>query len=386
MIARQAASHAADVRARAEHEVAVFVTRKRREVEEEEMAVRGQVEYLWKAFERGQREQGIDGVDEARGRGPVSPNGARKTSFGAVVRPDLTSPTGETSFGGAGSLLSASLSTHGFMAQRPRDPPNAASLAAKASPRQPSTHGKPNFEQNSITMPYQQRKSGIDLDVAASLRVSNMADLYSSPSGAGASMHNRPDTRDRRYFDPGADVEDTDIRAERSPSLGKREKIERVGGQGDIELQPFAESSQVSAASSYQDSSGPREIARKEEEEQLRTPRGRAVKPIGDSISPATLNVPVRKTRTGSDSSPATVKSLDKHPEPPVTGKRVTFEEPSAVSRDVAEVIDEDDAEEDMQDKQEGKFVSLGLFVSNPFSQTPSLTLKNTIHRSTRPK
>jgi hypothetical protein len=112
MIARQAASHAADVRARAEHEVAVFVTRKRREVEEEEMAVRGQVEYLWKAFERGQREQGIDGVDEARGRGPVSPNGARKTSFGAVVRPDLTSPTGETSFGGAGSLLSASLSTH----------------------------------------------------------------------------------------------------------------------------------------------------------------------------------------------------------------------------------------------------------------------------------
>lgn len=336
--------------------------RKRSEVEAEEAAVRGQVEFLWRAFEKGQRARGMDaGEDVVVGRGPVSPSGGRNTSFRGVTRPDLMGPAGETSFGGAGSLLSASLSTHGFMAQRPRDPPTASSVAAASaaatSPRHPA-HVKPNFEQNSITMPYQQRKSGIDLDVAASLRVSNMADLYASPS-AGASMHNRPDTRDRRYYDPGADVEDAAIQTERSPSLGKRAKIERVGGQGDIELQPFAESSQVSAASSYQGSprtSGAREIdgRGKEEEDQLRTPRGRAVKPIGDSISPAQLSVPVGKKRTGSDSSPGTVKSLDKHPEPPVAGKRVTFEEPTVMGREEVERIEEDDTEDDL-DKAEGE-------------------------------
>lgn len=346
----------ADVRKQAEDEVAAFVARKRGEVEAEEARTRGGVEYLWKAFERGEAARGVDPT-QAR-RGPVSPGG-RKTSFGAVSRPDISSPTGEPSFGGAGSLLGASLSTHGFMAQRPGDPPTSASLARATSPRQQSAYVKPSFEQNSITMPYQQRKSGIDLDVAASLRVSNMADLYASPAAGGASMHNRPDTRDRRYYDPGADVEDAKaITAERSPSAGKRAKIERVGGQGDIELQPFAESSQVSAASSYQGSpgAGGREIGRggKEgEEEQLRTPRGRAVKPLTDSISPAQLGVPAVKGRTGSDSSPATVKSLEGQTDAPV-GKRVTFEEPAETSRQEPERTEEEEG--DTPDKTEGEF------------------------------
>lgn len=346
----------ADVRKQAEDEVAAFVARKRGEVEAEEARARGGVEYLWKAFERGERARGVDST-EAR-RGPVSP-GERKKSFGAVARPDISSPTGETPIGGGGSLLGAWLSTHGFMAQRPRDPPTSASLARATSPRQQSAHVKPSFEQNSITMPYQQRKSGIDLDVAASLRVSNMADLYASPSGGGASMHNRPDTRDRRYYEPGADVEEAKaITAERSPSAGKRAKIERVGGQGDIELQPFAESSQVSAASSYQGSPGTGvgisdgRVGKEGEEEQLRTPRGRAVKPLTDSISPAQLGVPAHKGRTGSDSSPATVKSLEGQTDAPI-GKRVTFEEPSATSRQ--EPVPTEEEEEDTPDKAEGE-------------------------------
>ncbi|GHJ86298.1 hypothetical protein NliqN6_2700 [Naganishia liquefaciens] len=385
-LARQAAQHVTESRTRAEEEIAAFVRRKRDDVEREEALTRGGVEHLWRAFERAERTRaaaaGRLGELGHEGRRPglaASPAGGRKTSFGGVgVRsPDVVSPTGEPSFGGAGSLLGASLSTHGFMAQRPRDsltttttttttPTAAAAAAARAtSPRQPSAHAKPSFEQNSITMPYQQRKSGIDLDVAASLRVSNMADLYASPATAGgASMHNRPDTRDRRYYDPGADVEDAKaITAERSPSAGKRAKIERVGGQGDIELQPFAESSQVSAASSYQGSPGAvigqsRSVRGREgdEEEQLRTPRGRAVKPLTDSISPAQLGVPAAGTKagTGSDSSPATVKSLEKQAvDLAPVGKRVTFEEPAATNRGGPERVAEEQDEEDTPDKAE---------------------------------
>lgn len=369
-LAREAAQRVTDARHRAEEEIKAFVLRKRGEVERVEEEARGRVEYLWNAYESGRKELGMD-PDEpaAQGKPVISALGAfpttnpRSPSFSVgTPRPAMNNPS-PTTFGGAGSLLSASLSTHGFF---PQSSKTAEIPAPAPSRRRPSASGsKPTFEHNSITMPFHHRKSGIDLDVAASLRVSNMSDLYASP--ASGSTHNRPDTHDRRYFDPGADVEDpTPVTAERSPSLGRREKIERAGGKGDIELQPFAESSQVSAASSYQasheDSPAPMTVGNgktpaKGDEEQLRTPRGRAVKPIGESISPAQLG-PAAEGRKDSVSPAATVTSQDK---PAATGraasdgqvptrKRVTFEEP----KEVAGVVEAREEEEILPSEPEG--------------------------------
>lgn len=355
-LARRAASYVTESRAQVEREIREFVRGKRGQVDRVEREVRGEVEYLWEAFEAGQRERG----DEAEAEVGVARVGSfrpARGSFTGMTRPDVPSPPAAT-FGGAGSLLGASLSTHGFFPQHRTEREPVPPVVSPTSPRPTAANHKPTFEQNSITMPYQQRKSGIDLDVAASLRVSNMSDLYTQPSTG--STHNRPDTHDRRYFDPGADVEDVAVapRAERSPSLGKREKIERAGGKGDIELQPFAESSQVSAASSYQASHEDgwgKGGAASGEEEQLRTPRGRAVKPIGESISPAQLNIP-DKGRKGSDSvSPAvTVKSLDKPGDGAravsdgqvPTRKKVTFEEPTE-KQAPAEVLPAETHDED---------------------------------------
>lgn len=361
--------------------------------------VRGRVEYLWDAYEKGHREFGIESQEPTQKPATPGSSGAfpstnhRPPSFGVgTPRPQINNPS-PTTFGGAGSLLSASLSTHGFFPQSFK----AADTPAPTKPaRRPSVTGhKPTFEQNSITMPYQHRKSGIDLDLAASLRVSNMSDLYSSP--ATGSQHNRPDTHDRRYYDPGADVEDPTTAADRSPSLGRREKIERAGGKGDIELQPFAESSQVSAASSYQashDSSasplavGGTKSDGKGEEEQLRMPRGRAVKPIGESISPAQLGIP-REGRKDSVSPAATVTSADK----PANGrtasdgqvpmrKKVTFEEPDAV---VGEVHVEREEEEILPSEPEGRSHLFPHEVSADLLQTPSLISRNMIPRNRTP-
>lgn len=371
--------------------------RKRRQVEAFEEDLRGRVEYLWDAYEKGHREFGLDPEETATlgkpaipGSSGAFPTNHRPPSFGVgTPRPQINNPS-PTTFGGAGSLLSASLSTHGFF-------PQSFKAAAVPPPttRRPSVTGhKPTFEQNSITMPYQHRKSGIDLDLAASLRVSNMSDLYSSP--ATGSQHNRPDTHDRRYYDPGADVEDPTTVAERSPSLGRREKIERAGGKGDIELQPFAESSQVSAASSYQashDSSvSPLTVGAKSdgkgEEEQLRTPRGRAVKPIGESISPAHLGIP-REGRKDSVSPAATVTSADK----PTNGrtvsdgqvpmrKKVTFEEPNEVA---SQVVVEREEEEILPSEPEGMSYPFPNEVSADLPQTPFSTSRNMIRRIRNP-
>ncbi|KAJ9093701.1 hypothetical protein QFC21_006297 [Naganishia friedmannii] len=385
-LARAASTRVMDLRARAEAEIRDLIARKRTQAEKDESEIRGEVEFFWKVFEAGQKSIGVDptrvnldagqltAVGGARMAGRpsmsatspsrnFSPTPSReRTSFGAGTTPHPgagISPPG-VSFGGAGSLLSASLSTHGFYlqpreaAKEPADTPRASTPALR-SPT--STLAKLTFEQNSITMPYQQRKSGVDLDVAASMRVSHLGDLYAQQENNG-STHNRPDTRDRRYYDPGADVEDmvSSIRDERSPSLGRREKVEREGGKGDIELNPFAESSQVSAASSYQGSNHgdrpiPPSVVRVDgEEEQLRTPRGRAVKPIGESISPARLGP---STTRASPSPAGTLKSADqdgKNEKPPTATrvssdgqgpmrKKVTFEEPSSQRADTAKEI-----------------------------------------------
>lgn len=392
-----------DLRARAEAEIRDLITRKRTQAEKEESEIRGEVEFFWKVFEAGQKSIGVDptrmdldagqltAVGGARmaGRSSTSvtspsrnftPSQHReRTSFGAGTTPRPSggvSPPG-VSFGGAGSLLSASLSTHGFYmqaqqaAKEPAEVP-ASSTSALRSPT--STLARLTFEQNSITMPYQQRKSGVDLDVAASMRVSHLGDLYAQQENNG-SVHNRPDTRDRRYYDPGADVEDiVSIRDERSPSLGRREKVEREGGKGDIELNPFAESSQVSAASSYQgsnhgDRTTPPGVVKVDiEEEQLRTPRGRAVKPIGESISPARLGPsttraspsPAATVKSGEDSKnekPSTATRLSSDGHGP-TRKKVTFEEPSPQRTDTvkeASQIDEE-GEEIIPSETDGQF------------------------------
>ncbi|KAJ9112626.1 hypothetical protein QFC19_000646 [Naganishia cerealis] len=389
-LAREASTRVMDLRSHAEAEIREVIVQKRSQAEKEESEIRGEVEFFWKAFETGQKSIGVDpsradldagplkavGGARAGGRASISATDPSRTfsssqsrggsSFGVGTVPDPgtgISPPG-ISFGGAGSLLSASLSTHGFYPQTRSvekeavETPAAALSSALRSP--PSHHAKVMFEQNSITMPYQQRKSGIDLDVAASMRVSHMGDLYPSHdnSGSVSAQHNRPDTRDRRYYDPGADVEDiiSSIRDERSPSIGRREKEEREGGKGDIELHPFAESSQVSAASSYQGSNhGDRPNAPNSSkvdigEEQLRTPRGRAIKPIGESISPAQIGP---STTKASISPAATLTSADQEgkndkPSKPARmssdghgplRKKVTFEEPELQRTDTLKAV-----------------------------------------------
>ncbi|KAJ9124602.1 hypothetical protein QFC24_003395 [Naganishia onofrii] len=404
-LARAASTRVADLRARAEAEIKELIRQKRTQAEKEESEVRGEVEFFWKVFEAGQKSIGVDptrmdldagqltAVGGARMAGRPSTSGTtpsrnfsptqsrERTSFGAVSTPhpgtDISPPS--VSFGGAGSLLGASLSTHGFYlqsqqaAKQPPETPRATTPATLRSPT--SAIAKLTFEQNSITMPYQQRKSGVDLDVAASMRVSHLGDLYAQQEN-NESMHNRPDTRDRRYYDPGADVEDivSSIRDERSPSLGRREKVEREGGKGDIELNPFAESSQVSAASSYQGSNHgdraiPPSLVKVDlEEEQLRTPRGRAVKPIGESISPARLGP---STTRASPSPAATLKSTDpddKNEKPPTATrlssdgqgpmrKKVTFEEPSPQRTDTAKEVSltEEESEEILPSETDGE-------------------------------
>ncbi|KAJ9123036.1 hypothetical protein QFC22_001225 [Naganishia vaughanmartiniae] len=403
-LARAASTRVMDLRARAEAEIKDLIIGKRRQAEKEESEIRGEVEFFWKVFEAGQKSIGVDptrvdldegqltavGGDRMAGRPSTSATSPSRnfspaqtrdrTSFGSGTTPHPgagISPPG-VSFGGAGSLLSASLSTHGFYLQprqAAKDPAETPRASTPAIRSPTSTIAKLMFEQNSITMPYQQRKSGVDLDVAASMRVSHLGDLYDQQENNG-STHNRPDTRDRRYYDPGADVENavSSIRDERSPSLGRREKVEREGGKGDIELNPFAESSQVSAASSYQGSNHgdrpipPSVVKGDADEEQLRTPRGRAVKPIGESISPARLGP---STTRASPSPAATLKSSDqdsKNGKPPTATrlssdgqgpvrKKVTFEEPSSQTADAVTQASytEEEGEEIVPSETDGK-------------------------------
>jgi len=141
---------------------------------------------------------------------------------------------------------------------------------------------------NPITAPFHRAtRSGVDLDVVSSLRISHMDERLGvggaaagMGGGAGGTMgSSRPVTAEahhslgrkgNRYHNP-LDT-DLDVKADDpSPSnhhnhnkLGsvvEREEDVREGGEGDITLHPFAESSQVSAASSYKDTGSEDELS-----------------------------------------------------------------------------------------------------------------------------
>lgn len=200
----------------------------------------------------------------------------------------------------------------------------------------PIGSGSRNINSNPITAPFHRgSKSGVDLDVVSSLRISHMDERFGHGSSVGgmgmgggsrpvtSEMHHSLGRKGNRYHNPldtDLDVEaDDPARSLRDPSPSRSNRLDRViereedvreGGEGDIQLNPFAESSQVSAASSYKDQREddkvlPRDLGPGQEggerempprgrrpsflvPEEERTPRPRNVKHLSSS-SPETM-------------------------------------------------------------------------------------------------
>lgn len=291
------------LRQQTEREIREYIEYKRREIDHVESSVRSEVERAWKAFELANRLQGID-VDSSHA--PSSSRQAqsstsvpaRRVSFGSTTgRPQMASspsPAAQVSTGFPPSLLSASLSANAFVRpdwQRSRSPQDLGS--------------------NPITAPYHASK--VDLDVAASLRVSNMPEF-------DRQENNGIERRMRRR----SGSSDIDPIVARSPSESQSSKNGSEGrGVEDIELNPFAASTQPSASSSYQDDE--------------RTPRTRTIKDLGRSLPEA--------EEDGLESQATTAKE-----ETTSSRKRVTFQEPAPV--DTADQDSDEAADEQQRSEQ----------------------------------
>ena len=280
---------------------------------------------------------------------------------------------------------------------------------------------------NPITAPFHRgARSGLDLDVVSSLRISHMDERFgvggaaAAGVGGGGTMgssravtteaHHSVGRKGNRYHNPL----DTDLDVEAddpSPSnphhnnnkldkVVERQEDVREGGEGDITLHPFAESSQVSAASSYKDTGS-------EDESTIRSPAVRTVAPDNERLlgakepemlavrgrRPSSLLVPEeertprpRNVKHLSSSSPETMRKLagsagnkrssmggtreanaaaerkedDQQPVPAAARKKVKFDEAVVEKDDKAQSDkDADDAE------QEGGFDDAGL-ISGP--------------------
>lgn len=274
-------------RQQTEREIREYIEEKRREIDRAETSIRFEVESAWKAFELANRLKGIN-VDAQPLAQPSSSAPPRRTSFGSTSRPRMNaspSPAAQVSTGFPPSLLSASLSANAFV--RPD---------WQRSPRSPQDLGS-----NPITAPYHASK--VDLDVAASLRVSNMPEFdRQENNGMERRMRRRSGSSDMDPIVP------------RSPSESQSSPRSKNGSEGrgeeDIELNPFAASTQPSASSSYQDDE--------------RTPRTRTIKDLGRSLP----EVDELETTAAKDEAPS-------------SRKRVTFQEPAPI-----EPADEEDSDE----------------------------------------
>ena len=237
--------------------------------------------------------------------------------------------------------------------------------------------GSGSLNSNPITTPFHRgTKSGVDLDVVSSLRISHMDERFGHGAAMGggtravtAEMHHSLSRKGNRYHNPldtDLDVE-ADDPADRDPSPSKLDKVlereedVREGGEGDIALNPFAESSQVSAASSYKDQRSdeepsvrePERVAGKEREmpprgrkpsflvpEEERTPRPRNVKHLSSS-SPETMRR-LSNTSGSRRSAMGGVKAGGEGDEkedgeaPVSTRKKVKFDEAVVVKDDQA--------------------------------------------------
>ncbi len=182
-----------------------------------EAKLRNEVEVVWRAFQRGPQGRQYDaGTEKARstslGRVPDGPE--RSTSFEKTTNdpsPGIT-VTSPTPFGtllnGATSLLSASLAGHSFFP--PSLPRRGSENTQVPSPAKivqgpiddgtlPTSPTGMTFE-NPVTQPYHRPKSGIDLDIASSMRVSHMDDLMGS-AGRGAARREERERRERNAVD-----------------------------------------------------------------------------------------------------------------------------------------------------------------------------------------
>jgi hypothetical protein len=404
-------------------EIEEFVRKKRKEVGAVQRKARGECEMLWKAFERAGKLSGKDVSTQGEEKGQ-QPGRANELTSDAKIpfkesfkdasnekREDIPSgrvsgigrfPSNGTGMGqGQGnSLLSASLSVSYFH----QASPGGAAGSGNTTPRDQATvranepqikQGAESFSQSMnirdkgtrgdlVTKPFNRSKPGIDLDVVSSLRISNMDDHFGSSFQAqGRSSNNAiglsetflsGSRKGNRLNNPL----DTDLNP-RDPALldaSPPTKLDRVmehdeevreGGEGDINLNPFAESSQVSAASSYREEFGGDENktqgetinrrgrATQEVAEEERTPRPRNVKHLSSS-SPETIKRntlgSVRKSSFLSGGGEAG-RTLTTEGESKQERRKVKFEE-SVVAREeevsVGEVAREGPGEDEPED------------------------------------
>lgn len=268
-----------------------MVVAKRKLVAAEEGRVRAECEAIWSGYERARSDHDHEPKREAdepvqERRRSVSGNavsfavGSVKEQRGFLAErargesphedfvpssPTITSPDDPA----PPSLLSVSMSTSNFpsfLARERESRPNAASSSLSPSPRplqsvSPRSPKSPH-QDNPIIAPIHLPKYGPDKDIASSLMISNLEGLYNSRSRSHDSPEQFSSRRKNRGFNPldtdldEADPAELDPERTRLDSLVAREPEVRPGGEGDITLNPFAESTQASAASSYKSDNG----------------------------------------------------------------------------------------------------------------------------------
>jgi hypothetical protein len=337
---------------------------------------------------------------------PMSGSALDVPGKGTASRMPIRSAVAQTGYGS--SLLSASLSVSYFPQQqgqqqqagiaaptpsgtgndttpRPGRSPMKSPQVVDHSFQKVEPIGSSSFNSNPITTPFHRgAKSGVDLDVVSSLRISHMDERFGHGSSVGggsravtSEMHHSLGRKGNRYHNPldtDLDVE-ADDPAMRDPSPSKldrvleREEDVREGGEGDIALHPFAESSQVSAASSYKDQRSDEELSVREPErqgsgekdmpprgrrpsfmvpEEERTPRPRNVKHLSSS-SPETMRrlsntSSSRRSAMGGAKGGADADQKEEGEGSGSTRKKVKFEE--------AVVVKDDQARSDQEEMQ----------------------------------
>ena len=463
------------VREEVDKEILEFVTRKRKQVASVQRRARGECEILYKSYEKACRMRGValrgeekeqdarsrpsvsQGMEGAAGTRSTSSERPTKESFGepsvpgsasglaldvpgraTASRMPIRSSVAQTGYGS--SLLSASLSVSYFPQQQGQQQGQQQQQVGIAAPT-PSANGNDttprpgrspmkspqvvdhsfqkvepigglSFNSNPITTPFHRgAKSGVDLDVVSSLRISHMDERFGHGSSVGggsravtSEMHHSLGRKGNRYHNPldtDLDVE-ADDPAMRDPSPSKldrvleREEDVREGGEGDIALHPFAESSQVSAASSYKDQRSDEDLPVREPErqgsgekdmpprgrrpsfmvpEEERTPRPRNVKHLSSS-SPETMRrlsntSSSRRSAMGGAKSGADADQKEEGEASGSTRKKVKFEE--------AVVVKDDQARSDQEDMQRERAgidepEDSGL-ISGPDGKSVTLTL-----------
>lgn len=224
--------------------------------------------------------------------------------------------------------------------------------------RKPSQNGQESAGEHTslITSPFSRGRmttaNGVDLDVASSLRISHMDQRFggasqgaNEPRGSQAvtsEMHHSFSLSKRgtrgpvgRYKDPldtDLDVEKDDpekqnqhlsrggeqrggVRSGLDSVKERSKEEEREGGEGDIKLEPFGESTQASAASSYKDHLS----SQSEDESETRRGRGTHQRRRGSDASSSEGQERVTRPRCVkqvSSSSPETFRRLPRSASP----------------------------------------------------------------------